>query len=124
MRNLVSLITAGWVLAISPVEAADDWSAPDICAAGVHSYFYLERAPKQIGQSDGWLVYRSKSGATYDCRVRENSLLLKWNSSNGPMSSDSTKFEVRGSTLTVRPKGLSPWRFRKSATGYALVAPD
>ncbi|MCW5685627.1 MAG: hypothetical protein KIT85_14575 [Pseudolabrys sp.] len=113
------LVVVGILLPFSVVNAADNkWPTDLICASGVHAYFYLKEPPRQIGKLDGWTAFRSKSGATYDCQVRGRSIALKWKNDSGPMSSESTQFDERGANLTVRPKGLSEWRFQRTTNGY------
>ena len=97
------------------------WSNDLVCQAGVHAYFYLRQPPRRIGNVDDKLVFRSASGATYDCQVRGNAFLLNWKNDTGPMSSNSTKFEISGSTLTVQPAGVSSWWFRLIEDGYVTL---
>jgi hypothetical protein len=68
---------------------------------------------------DGWMDrFRSTSGATYNCQLRGKLIALKWRNDSGPMSSNSTQFDEDNEIITVRPKDLEPWRFRRSGVSY------
>ena len=87
----------------------------------MQSYFSLKEPPRQIDESWGWLIFRSSLGGVYDCQVRGNFIALKWKSHNGTMTSNNTQVDANGSVLTVRPGGVSQWRFRRVADGYGLL---
>lgn len=97
------------------------WPAALICQASVQSYFYLKQPPRQIDESFGWLIFKSSLGGVYDCQVRGSFIALKWKSHNGTMTSNNTQVDANGSVLTVRPGGVSQWRFRRVADGYGLL---
>ncbi len=123
--------TAGYaILFVLSLSASDKshaqsseqgWPPGLICQASVQSYFHLTQPPRQIDESFGWLIFRSSLGGVYDCQVRGSSIALKWKSHNGTMSSSKTQYDTSGAVLTVRPDGVSQWRFRRVADGYGLL---
>ena len=98
------------------------WPSALVCQASVQSYFALRQPPRQTDDSFGWLIFRSELGGVYDCQVRGSFVALKWKSHNGTMTSNKTRFEASEGVLTVRPDGVSQWRFRRTADGYGLLS--
>lgn len=98
------------------------WPPALVCQASVQSYFALKQPPRQTDDSFGWLIFRSELGGIYDCQVRGSFVALKWKSHNGTMTSNKTRFEASEGVLTVRPDGVSQWRFRRTADGYGLLS--
>ena len=122
-RSLASLALA--ILAPTAALALTNeqaWPPALICQASVQSYFALRQPPRQTDDNFGWLIFRSELNGVYDCQVRGGFVALKWKSHNGTMTSNKTQFEASGAVLTVRPDGVSQWRFRRTADGYGLLS--
>lgn len=101
--SIAILVTATVSMCVAqlPAAIAGGWTSAAVCGAGVYNYFFLKSAPERIGESDGWHVFRSASGGTYDCQLQGDIVAFRWKNDSGPMSSQSTRVEMDGDSLVL-----------------------
>ncbi|MCB1462638.1 MAG: hypothetical protein KDJ90_09500 [Nitratireductor sp.] len=97
-----------------------EWTDELVCSAGLANYFFLNAAPKRIGEIEGWYAFRSASGATYDCQLQGDVVAFRWKNDSGPMASRSTQFKKSGNTLTIIGD-LGTARFRLTDGKWSFV---
>jgi hypothetical protein len=101
LTTLAALTMLGGAIGTLSARAGD-WTDASICGAGLYNYFFLKSPPEHIGATGGWLVFRSASGATYDCQLQGDVVAFRWKNDSGPMASQSTRFDANGNVLTIR----------------------
>lgn len=107
----IALLTVA-VLFFVPAAHAADWSQEEVCAGGVYGYFFLDKMPTHIGTFDDWSVFRSASGATYDCRIEGDVVSLRWKYGGASKSSRSTKWRAEGGKLSIQTD-MADYAFRR-----------
>ncbi|MBB4191793.1 hypothetical protein GGE45_001478 [Rhizobium aethiopicum] len=86
------------------------------------TYFFLNSAPTVSELESGWVRLRSASGNSYDCRIDGDAVAFRWiNKCNEDMMSKSTKWSLKGDSLTV-VSNMRTQRFGK--TGGTITALD
>ena len=111
----LAFVAVAAFLGASVAVSAADWSQEQVCAAGVFAYFFLQEMPDTLGEHEGWTVFRSNSGATYDCRLNGNRVLLKWKYGSEAKTSQSTSWTSTQDNLMVHTDiGTYPFRLHNS----------
>lgn len=97
-------IVFAMILALSATQTFADeiWSEREICRAATKTYFWLKELPSDAPDEGVYMGFMSERQNYYTCRVDGDVADFLWvNKSFEKMRSQSTKFEINGSTLTV-----------------------